>query len=204
MHLKHEKNLWQLLIALSPLSELSCRVAYDQISAVSVNENKHAHQLQTGLMRYMILKLDGNETRSSCDERLLFSLGASRLVDAALPRTISINKKKISSGTQGTFRVVQFPKYSPNSRCRPSSYLLVVFSMLFAIISPSSYSWNEWPVRYFCFHNQNNSISSPGLLGERRINLEESCTFDVIGWLIAKFFQIWSSVAGYGKLCVCF
>ena len=29
-----------------------------------------------------------------------FSLGASRLVDAASPRTISIDKKKISSGTQ--------------------------------------------------------------------------------------------------------
>ena len=27
------------------------------------------------------------------------------------------------------------------------------------------YSWNEWDVRYFLFHNQNNSSSSPGLLG---------------------------------------
>ena len=34
------------------------RVTYDQISAVN------------GLMRYMILKLHGNETRSSCDQRL--------------------------------------------------------------------------------------------------------------------------------------
>ena len=25
-------------------------------------------------------------------------------------------------------------------------------------------------------------------------------TFDVIGWLIAKFFQIWSREAGYGEL----
>ena len=40
----------------------------------------------------------------------------------------------------------------------------VVF-LLFAIISPSSYSWNEWNVRHFCFHNQNNSTLSPGLLG---------------------------------------
>ena len=71
-------------------------------SAVSVNENKHAHQLQTGLIRYMILKLHGNETRSSCDQRLFFSLGSSRLVDAAPPRTISIDKKKISSGAQGS------------------------------------------------------------------------------------------------------
>ena len=49
-----------------------------------------------------------------------------------------------------------------------------------------------------------NSTSSPGLLGERCINLQGSCTFDVIGRLNAKFFQIWSSVAGYGELCECF
>ena len=53
-------------------------------------------------MRYMILKLHGNETRSSCDQRLFFSPGASRLIDAASPRTTSIDKKKISSGTQGS------------------------------------------------------------------------------------------------------
>ena len=67
------------LIALSFLSRLSRnsffmhrrrRVTYDQIPAVSVNENKHAHHLQTGLMRYMILKLYRNATRSSCDQRL--------------------------------------------------------------------------------------------------------------------------------------
>ena len=57
-------------------------------------ENKHAHQLQTGLMRYMILKLHGNETRSSCDQRLFFSPGALHLVDAASPRTIYTVKKK--------------------------------------------------------------------------------------------------------------
>ena len=38
-----------------------------------------------------------------------------------------------------------------------------------AIISPrsscSSYSWNEWSVRHFSFHNENNSTTSPGLLG---------------------------------------
>ena len=31
-----------------------------------------------------------------------------------------------------------------------------------------------------------------------------TCTFDVIGSLNAKFFQVWSSGAGYGELCVCF
>ena len=64
-----------------------------------IAENKH--QLRTGLVKYMILKLHGNETGSSCDQRLLFSLGASLLVDAASPRTISIDKKQKSSGTQG-------------------------------------------------------------------------------------------------------
>ena len=48
-------------------------------------------------------------------------------------------------------------------------FLLAVFAMFLAIISPSSscssYSWNEWSVRHFSFHNQNNSTSSPGLLG---------------------------------------
>ena len=36
---------------------------------------------------------------------------------------------------------------------------------ILAIILPSSYYWNEWNVRHFCFHNQNNSTSSLGLLG---------------------------------------
>ena len=45
------------------------------------------------------------------------------------------------------------------------SCLLAVLAMFLAIISPSSYSWNEWNVRHFCFHNQNNSTSFPGLLG---------------------------------------
>jgi len=40
-----------------------------------------------------------------------------------------------------------------------------VLAMFLAIISPSSYSWNEWTVRHFSFYNENNSISSPGLLG---------------------------------------
>ena len=58
-----EENLWQFLIALSFLSKSFFmhrrrRITYDQISAVN------------GLMRYMILKLHGNETRCSCNQRL--------------------------------------------------------------------------------------------------------------------------------------
>ena len=51
----------------------------------------------------------------------------------------------------------------------PRSCLLAVFAKFLAIISPSSscssYSWIEWSARHFYFHNQNNSTSSPGLLG---------------------------------------
>ena len=46
--------------------------------------------------------------------------------------------------------------------------LVAVFAMFLAIISPSSscssYSWNE-SVRHFSFHNENKSVSTPGLLG---------------------------------------
>ena len=50
--------------------------------------------------------------------RGFFSLSASRLVDAASPRTISIDKKKISSGTQGnvTQEVKKKRKQLPNKR----------------------------------------------------------------------------------------
>ena len=48
-----------------------------------------------------------------------------------------------------TFRVVQLRKYSPDSRCHPSSCLLAVLAMFLSIISPSSYSWNEWNFRHF-------------------------------------------------------
>ena len=40
------------------------------------------------------------------NEAAFFLLGALRLVNAASPRTISVHKKKISSGTQGTVNAV--------------------------------------------------------------------------------------------------
>ena len=46
-----------------------------------------------------------------------------------------------------------------------------------AIISPSCYSWNEWNVRHFCFHNQNNSTSSP--IWPRRNLAEGGC---LVSW----------------------
>ena len=45
--------------------------------------------------------------------------------------------------------------------------VVLLLSMFLAIISPSSscssYSWNESSVGRFCFHNQNNSNSCPGM-----------------------------------------
>ena len=45
---------------------------------------------------------------------------------------------------------------------------LAVFAVFLTIISPSSscssFSWNEWNVPHFFFHNQNNSTSSPGIM----------------------------------------
>ena len=67
-----EKNLWQFLITLSFVSELSrfraillyakqmqshASIKFKSQISVTVNENKYAHQLQTSLVRYIILKI---------------------------------------------------------------------------------------------------------------------------------------------------
>ena len=78
-----------------------------------------------------------------------------------------------------------------DGRMAPSELSSAVFAMFLAIILPSSscssYSWNDWSVRQFGFRNET-SQSSP----------------QVISSLNTKFFQIWSSVTGYGELFVCF
>ena len=55
-----------------------------------------------------------------------------------------------------------------------------------------------------CIHYQNNSTSSPGLLSELFNNLAICYTTDIISSHIAKFLQIWSTIAGYYELCVGF
>ena len=60
---------------------------------------------------------------------------------------------------QCTFMFVQLRKYCPNSRCRAPSCPLDVFAMFLTITSSSSICV------HFCFNNQNNSTSFPGLLG---------------------------------------
>ena len=111
----------------------------------------------------------------------------------------------LSSFSIVTFRVVQLRKYSPNSRCRPSSCLLAVLAMFLAIISPSSYSWNECnESTIFVFTTKTTQprpqvFSVNGALTCKKAALLTSS----IRWWNAKFFQIWSSVAGYGELWVC-
>ena len=65
------------------------------------------------------------------------------------------------------FRVVQLRKYSPHSICRPSSCVLAVLAMFLAMIIfllVLTLETSEMST-IFCFHNQNNSTLSPGLLG---------------------------------------
>ena len=93
---------------------------------------------------------------------------------------------------------VQYCKYSPNSRCRPSSCLLAVLAMFLANSSPISSSWNEWNVPSFCTHCQNNSISSPGLLQWLTVQFSGNYAAQLTSFShIGKFFQIWSTVADY-------
>ena len=54
------------------------------------------------------------------------------------------------------------------------------------------------------FTTQNNSPLTEKTWGRGGINPQERCSFDVIGSLNAKFFQIWLSVASYGELWACF
>ena len=65
-------------------------------------------------------------------------------------------------GLSSSANILQIADVAPPS-------CLAVFAMFLAIISPSSscssYYWNEWSVRHFSFHNENNSTSSPGLPG---------------------------------------
>ena len=90
-------------------------------------------------------------------------------------------EKKTVSTAQWTFQAYV------NSRCRSSSCLFAVLAMFLAIISPSSYSWNDWNVRHFCFHSLKTTQPLPQVIS---VNGALTCTFDVIGSLIAKFFQI--------------
>ena len=79
--------------------------------------------------------------------------------------------------------------------CRPSSYLLAVLTMLLH----NSLPWNEQNFPLFCGHNQKNSNTSPGLLCWRFHNLAFLQHDFRHQFNIAKFFQVWSTIAGYDQ-----
>ena len=88
--------------------------------------------------------------------------------------------------------------YSPNSRCRPPSCLLAAFAMLLALfrLVPDvvvTLQTSEMSA-IFLVTNKTTQPRSP----------VAGCIFDVISSLNTQFSQIWSSVTGYGELCVCF
>ena len=69
--------------------------------------------------------------------------------------------------------------------------------MFLAIISPISYSWNKWNVRHFCFHNQNNSTSSPGLLSHSYLKIFFT-SFGKKNWILVwniKSYEIWGDIS---------
>ena len=72
--------------------------------------------------------------------------------------------------------------------------------MFLAIILPSSYYTLETSEMsaFFVFTTK---ITQPR---PQVFLVNGCCTFDVIASLIAKFFQIWSLLVGYGELCMCF
>lgn len=95
------------------LSESLAQATYYQISAVRFNGNKHAHQLQTGLVRYMIL---------NCIEMRL-----------AAPVTRGfIDEKKKSSGTQGikTSTKKCISKVIVSTQFKTDMYFKILFSKL--------------------------------------------------------------------------
>ena len=94
----HRKNVFCAILFLRIAEPRAIRCQLSDL----MKTNMQTIPQGAGLVRYLIRKLHGNETGNSCDRRLFFFLGASRLVGAASPPTISIDKKTISSGTQGT------------------------------------------------------------------------------------------------------
>ena len=70
---------------------------------------------------------------------------------------------------------------------------------VFAVISPSSYPLETSEMSaIFVFTTKTTKPRS------QVFSVNGALTRKKDAFLMAKFFQIWSSVAGYGELCVCF
>ena len=72
--------------------------------------------------------------------------------------------------------------------------LLAVLAMFFAKSSPIFSSWKSEMLRYFVFLKLPKQLN---LVLRSSIIWQFCCTIDVISLHIAKFFHIWSTVAGY-------
>ena len=99
---------------------------------------------------YMEMRLRTPVTRG-----YFFLLGALRLVNAASPRTISVHKKKISSGTQGNARHDFWANWKTPSICRPFLPEEQVSNPIQKSSCTPSRSEKQWPVRrYRCCEAQ--------------------------------------------------
>ena len=117
----------------------------------------------------MILKLHGNETRSSCDQRSFSSLGASRLVDAASPQTISINKKK----------------YPLEPRVQD-------YSVLFNIMTDCIACWGKKARIFFSFSSEHTRMVHVRLLMsliKRNTNQQWLSDNFTVNWVIKRVFS---------------
>ena len=71
--------------------------------------------------------------------------------------------------------VCPVPQVFSKEQMSPPELSSCCFCHVFSYYSScSSYSWREWNVRHFFFHNQNNSTSSPGPLGNGALRADVS------------------------------
>ena len=99
-----------------------------------------------------------------------------KLKHANLGRCKFISIKHLYREVQG----IKVCKYTPNSRCCPSSCFLAVLAMFLGQHFEVKRVKCSATVPPFGSNYQNNSTSSPGFLGQRFNNLQPGCTFDVI------------------------
>ena len=100
----------------------------------------------------------------------------------------------VSLGDKGVFSSAIIP---PNSRCCPSSCLLAVLAMFLANSFPI------FPSFLYSLPNQLNTFPRSSRVNHSII-WPVCCMSDIISGHIAKFFQIWLTVAGYDELCMGF
>ena len=132
-------------------------------SNLSCRRIKHADQLQTGLVRYMILKLHGNETRSSFDQtRGYFFL-------SALCASFSIDKRKISSGPQGKNKLIN---------------LVTRAAKLLYVTVPLNCRQSVWTIARLSFCVSDLLISENTIKFSWRVNYKNSNIVSRISWVL--------------------